>query len=215
MRRDWGGSTGRGSGLSKGIEMAAMAQEQLVFENEEWLVTAGGLEHKETGYYIDRDRLSDRRSDGLWSWPLHMAEKRWCTLAPFTEAFTCAAAVYEIALDTDFAKSFKAARCEVVGWPDMAPKTLQEQVPAALGALRGGARIPISGEAASSEKDGSERPEWKRQPSRDRPGVPPRRARPRAGALPSVAALRWHASRPIRQASTRLVRLLQAALSRG
>lgn len=201
--------------LVLGNDQLVLGNDQLVFENEEWLVTADGLEHKETGYYIDRDRLSDRRSDGLWSWPLHMAEKRWCTPAPFAEAFTCAAALYEITLDTDFARSLKAARCEVVGWPATAPKVLPEGVPEALGALRGGVRIPISDEAASNQRDGFERPDRTRQPNRERSGVLPRRARPRAGALPSVAALRWHASRPIRQASTRLVRLLQAALSRG
>jgi hypothetical protein len=190
--------------------MTVMAEDQLVFENEEWLVTAGGLEHKDTGYFIDRQSLGDRRSDGLWSWPLHMAEKRWCTLPPFAEAFTCAAAVYDIGVDTDLARSFKAARCEVVGWP----KGISEPVGRVLSGLHGEGRIPISPEAASRQSAWPESVEPAGHQVRERPSAPPRRGRPRAGSIPAVAALQWHAPRRIRKASTRLVRLLQAALYR-
>ena len=197
----------------KGVPMTLTAEDQLVFENEEWLVTEGGLEHKRTGYFIERASLGSRRSDGLWSWPLHMAEKQWCTLAPFTEAFTCAAASYGLGLDTDFAHSFKAARCEIVG----RAKAERAAPRAAFGVasdLRTRDRTPISRESIQADN------EWRSEgrseflgfvlPERDRP--PAARARQRSGSGRASTAWRWRAPRPIRKASTRLVRLLQAAL---
>ena len=71
--------------------MTAMTDECPIFENEDWLVTESGLEHKQTGYFIERDSLGQRREDGLWAWPLHMAEKSWCAMKSFTEAFSRAA----------------------------------------------------------------------------------------------------------------------------
>lgn len=58
-----------------------------LFENEEWTVTTAGLEHKRTGYFIEREHLAKRRSDGLWNWPAHMLEKSWVAPRAFTEAF--------------------------------------------------------------------------------------------------------------------------------
>jgi hypothetical protein len=75
-------------------EMATMVEERPLFENEEWRVTDEGLEHRRTGYFIDRSELAQRRDDDLWAWPLHMAEKSWCAMAPFAEAFGRAAALY-------------------------------------------------------------------------------------------------------------------------
>ena len=97
--------------------MTAMTQERCIFENEEWLVTEGGLEHKSTGYFIDRGSVANRRDDGLWTWPLHMAEKSWCAMMPFAEAFSCAASVYDIETGADLAQTFRIARCEVSPWP--------------------------------------------------------------------------------------------------
>jgi hypothetical protein len=54
--------------------MTAMAVERPIFENRDWLVTEGGLEHKTTGYFIERESLAQRRSDGLWTWAMHFAE---------------------------------------------------------------------------------------------------------------------------------------------
>src|SRR4051794_34859676 len=85
----------------RGWQMTAVAEERSIFENEEWLVTESGLEHKRTGYFIERSDLANRRGDGLWTWPLHMAEKSWCAMAPFAEAFSCAASVYDVAVDVD------------------------------------------------------------------------------------------------------------------
>jgi hypothetical protein len=53
----------------------AVEEDRLLFENEEWVVGESGLEHKRTGYFIGRDVLSQRRADGIWLWPLHVAEK--------------------------------------------------------------------------------------------------------------------------------------------
>src|SRR5689334_9239068 len=101
----------------KDVGMIAMTEERPIFENEEWLVTESGLEHKTTGYFIERDGIANRREDGLWTWPLHMAEKSWCTMIPFAEAFACAAAEYGVDAGADLARTFKMARCEVSPWP--------------------------------------------------------------------------------------------------
>jgi hypothetical protein len=205
---------------SKDVNMAATAEDSLVFENEEWLVTESGLEHKHTGYSIDRERLGDRRSDGLWLWPLHMAEKQWCALAPFTEAFTCAAALYEIKVDTDLAQSFKAARCEIVGWPRGAPNPLFGSVGDAASALQKPTRIPISDgvlepapwDSGSSDEFGTVHRSGSAE--RERLSAPSTRKRARAGSMRGGPTLPWRTPRPIRKASTRLVRLLQFALYR-
>ena len=87
----------------------AVEEDRLLFENEEWVVGESGLEHKRTGYFIGRDALSQRRADGRWLWPLHVAEKSWCRMGPFMEAFSCAASVYgtrsDMASDLDLARS--------------------------------------------------------------------------------------------------------------
>ena len=201
--------------------MTLTAEDWLVFENEEWLVTQTGLEHKHTGYSIDRERLGDRRSDGLWMWPLHMAEKQWCALAPFAEAFTYAAALYEIEVDTDFAQSFKAARCEVVGWPRGTATATRARAGDADSTLQKPDRVTISGGALRSENGRRESGRSEgleavfRSGPAERGAAPGARHRSRAGSMRAVARLRWRTPRPIRQASTRLVRLLQTALYRN
>ena len=81
----------------------------VLFQNDEWVVTHAGLEHKTTSYFIERDQLDDRRSDGLWNWPVHMSEKLWCTPRAFAEAFMQAVLAYGIEPDADLAVSFLAA----------------------------------------------------------------------------------------------------------
>ena len=73
-----------------------MLQDALMFENEDWTVTDAGLEHKRNGYFIERDVIGDRRSDGLWTWPAHMAEKTWCCPDGFAEAFGHALQAYDL-----------------------------------------------------------------------------------------------------------------------
>ena len=38
-------------------------------------MTGDGLEHRRTGYFIDRSDLGQKRDGDLWAWPLHMAER--------------------------------------------------------------------------------------------------------------------------------------------
>lgn len=96
----------------------AMVEERPLFENEDWAVVESGLEHKRTGYFIERDVLAQRRSDGLWLWPLHVAEKSWCRMATFMEAFSCAASAYGVSADVELARSFMTARQDVADWPN-------------------------------------------------------------------------------------------------
>lgn len=119
--------------------MTAIADVCPIFENEDWFVTEEGLEHKTTGYFIERESIGQRREDGLWTWPLHMAEKSWCAMAPFAEAFSYAAAVYNVETDMELASTFKVARHEVSAWP-------QAQQP-----LRGKTQTPISLPSLSSQ----------------------------------------------------------------
>lgn len=107
--------------------------DRILFENDEWSVSDDGLEHKRTAYFIARDAVGRRQSDGLWSWPLHMAEKSWCAMSPFAEAFTCAASAYGHAPDADLARSFHVARCEIVAFGE--PRDEAQN-------LRNGASIP-------------------------------------------------------------------------
>jgi hypothetical protein len=82
--------------------------EHVLFENADWTVTSAGLEHKDNGYFIEREHLDARRSDGLWTWPLHMLEKTWCMPHAFAEAFGAAVLAYGLA-DRNLAASFVAA----------------------------------------------------------------------------------------------------------
>jgi hypothetical protein len=163
----------------------AMVEDRSLFENEEWVVGENGLEHKRTGYFIGRDVLSQRRADGLWLWPLHVAEKNWCRMAPFIEAFSCAASVYGIRSDTasnlDLARSFMTARREVAEWPR---PDLRREASLARAADHA-SRVPAA-----------------RTPSLPRPHAA------RGSARASLAP--WRAPR-IRQAGTTIARLLRAA----
>ena len=91
------------------------AAEVPLFENRDWTVSPSGLEHKGTGYFIGRDLIGDRRGDGLWSWPVHMAEKFWVRPTSFAEAFTGALHAYDILPDAELAASFAAAGEEEAG----------------------------------------------------------------------------------------------------
>ena len=64
------------------MAMAMVVEERPLFENEDWAVVESGLEHKRTGYFIEREALAHRRADGLWLWPMHVAEKSWCRMTP-------------------------------------------------------------------------------------------------------------------------------------
>ncbi|HEX2555229.1 MAG TPA: hypothetical protein VHL98_16130 [Microvirga sp.] len=88
---------------------AVTAETLFLFANDDWTVTRDGLEHRGTGYFIPRDELGHRRSDGLWTWPIHMAEKLWCAPAQFAEAFMQAVRAYGLEADAGLALSFHDA----------------------------------------------------------------------------------------------------------
>ena len=77
----------------------------VLFRNDDWTLSEEGLEHR-TGYFIERDALAERREENLWAWPLHMAEKRWCTPSLFREAFLVALDRFGIDRDAELAPSF-------------------------------------------------------------------------------------------------------------
>ena len=70
---------------------------------------ADGLEHDATGYFIEREVIDARRSDGLWEWPLQMAQKRWCAPDRFEAAFRGALAQFGIGADLRLEHSFGVA----------------------------------------------------------------------------------------------------------
>jgi len=187
--------------------MTAMTEERCIFENEEWLVTESGLEHKTTGYFIERAGIANRRDDGLWSWPLHMAEKSWCAMMPFAEAFSCAASVYDVETGADLERTFRIARCEVSPWPQ-ADKPIINPAPLLPRTLRSAGRDPILWEPGTSVKalksQGS-------QGSGGRSFSTPARLRPSHLSMMRSPAFPWRAPRRLRKTGTRLVRMIQAA----
>lgn len=85
--------------------MCDVAEAEL-FGNDDWSVQADGIEHRDTGYFIARDALASRRAEGLWEWPLQMAEKRWCRPSLFREAFLAALDRFGIPRDAELIRSF-------------------------------------------------------------------------------------------------------------
>ncbi|SCZ05311.1 hypothetical protein [Microvirga guangxiensis] len=197
--------------------MTAMMDVCPIFENEEWLVTEEGLEHKTTGYFIERESLGQRREDGLWTWPLHMAEKSWCAMTPFAEAFSCAASIYGASAGPELAQTFKVARREVSAWPHL--KTdLKIPTPNMSSALRNDAQTPISLQTAFAEKplvdDGFRKSDdsWRmRTQTGARPFSTSTRIRSARYTMEKAPAPAWQAPYRIRRTGTKLVRLLQAA----
>jgi hypothetical protein len=190
--------------------MTVALKDVILFENEEWTVTESGLEHRHTEYFIPRDEIGIRRADGLWSWPLHMAEKSWCAVPAFMEAFSCAVGAYGMPADTDLAQSFHIARREIA--------TCGSPVPAEQDvSLRSRIQLPISPLSAPSERSDSGLGqsgvpfEWSRQREPVAGHAFPLTARARLSHPDLVRAARWRASRRIRRAGTRIVRLLRAA----
>ena len=85
--------------------MSDVADAEL-FGNDDWSLSADGLEHRGTGYFIGRDVVAARRAEGLWDWPLQMAEKAWCRPSLFREAFLAALERFGIARDAGLTRSF-------------------------------------------------------------------------------------------------------------
>lgn len=88
------------------IDIQASCDAAILFENADWRVLDDGLEHRETGYFIARDGLGRRSESGLWEWPLHLAEKRWCSPRLFRDAFLAAADLFDVEGDEALNQSF-------------------------------------------------------------------------------------------------------------
>ncbi|WP_419952714.1 hypothetical protein [Methylobacterium sp.] len=88
------------------LDVQASGDETILFENADWRVIADGLEHRGTGYFIARESLGRRSESGLWEWPLHLAEKSWCSLRPFRDAFQAAADLFNVERDEALSQSF-------------------------------------------------------------------------------------------------------------
>ena len=71
-----------------------------------WRLLDEGLEHSASGYFIPRDEIASRRGDGLWTWPMQLAEKAWCAPAGFRQVFLAALDRYGITPDDGLARSF-------------------------------------------------------------------------------------------------------------
>ncbi|MEN3211362.1 hypothetical protein [Methylorubrum populi] len=74
--------------------------------DREWCIRDDGLEHAASGYFIAREEIASRRGDGLWTWPMQLAEKAWCAPASFRRVFLAALERYGVTADADLARSF-------------------------------------------------------------------------------------------------------------
>ncbi|MBD8907807.1 hypothetical protein [Methylorubrum zatmanii] len=74
--------------------------------DRDWHILDEGLEHRASGYFIAREEIAHRRSDGLWTWPMQLAEKAWCAPLAFRRVFMAALDRYGIAPDRDLTRSF-------------------------------------------------------------------------------------------------------------
>ena len=201
----------------KGVGMTAMVEERPMFENAEWLVLDSGLEHKATGYFIERESLADRRCDGLWTWPMQMAEKSWCAMPLFAEAFSRAASLYDIDAGAELSRSLLVADREISAWPTGAKK---RAVPAPLArrTLQAEDPNPILWEPGRGEKSlRNQGPNAQGESLRRHALAGARvfsangRLRESQTSLMRTAALPWRTSYRLQKTGTKLVRLLQAA----
>lgn len=120
-----------------------------LFENHDWRLSASGLEHKAVGYVIEADRVGDRRRDGSWSWPNHMAEKLWCEPRFFEEAFAQALVVFGHApngLRTGSRTAPQTAR------PSLEDGNMPETAPRRLGAIAAGRLAALHEQAAEARR---------------------------------------------------------------
>lgn len=88
------------------IDICMDADGDVLFANDDWSLVSEGLEHRATGYFIAREALGARRGDGLWTWPLQLAEKSWCTPRLFREVFLAALERFGLTADEALSRSF-------------------------------------------------------------------------------------------------------------
>ncbi|WP_232631866.1 hypothetical protein [Methylobacterium sp. Leaf118] len=72
----------------------------------DWRLLEEGLEHRASGYFIARDEIAHRRGDGLWTWPMQLAEKAWCAPVGFRRTFLAALERYGVSPDAALDRSF-------------------------------------------------------------------------------------------------------------
>lgn len=72
----------------------------------DWRLCEDGLEHRASGYFIAREEIAHRRGDGLWTWPMQLAEKAWCAPVGFRRTFLGALERYGVARDAALDRSF-------------------------------------------------------------------------------------------------------------
>jgi hypothetical protein len=189
--------------------MAMVDEDRPLFENAEWCVTSDGLEHRRTGYFIDRADLDQRRDGDLWAWPLHMAEKSWCDMAPFMEAFGRAAQLYGLETGPGLTRSFAVAAHDIASWPD-ALRHSQEAVRTVENLLKNAVQTPISMEPDTAERQTGAN--VRKGPVHHAYRVHQKHRNPRSPRGPN-GCFRTHASNPAlpgrARIGTRLVRLLQ------
>ncbi|MBM6594837.1 hypothetical protein [Microvirga pudoricolor] len=199
--------------------MTATMMDQTLFENAEWRVTDEGLEHRRTGYFIERAGLAQRRDGDLWAWPLHMAEKSWCAMGPFTEAFLRATSFYGVRADAGLDRSFELAQGEIASWPQAVPARPATPLRApnrAPNLLRNEAGIPISMKPEHDPRrlpGGARKAPVQHQIWHVRTSLRSH-ASSSAGSgrgHPSATDYPWRKPHHFRKAGSRLVELLQAA----
>jgi len=197
--------------------MAMTDEDCPLFENEEWCVTYEGLEHRRTGYFIDRSDLGQKRDGDLWAWPLHMAEKSWCDMAPFMDAFSRAARLYGLETGPGLTRSFAIAAHDIAPWPDAAGvlRHSEEAVRTVENLLKNAVRTPISIEPDTAERQTGAY--VRKGPVHQAYRVHQKHRNPRPSPRGPNGCSRTHASNPASlgraRIGTRLVRLLQAAWS--
>jgi hypothetical protein len=93
-----------------------------LYANHQWAVTKYGVETvpPESKYHFEASRLTEMRGDGedgIYDWPVHMAEKTWVNIESFIDVFKKALELhvgrYAPPVDSSvLAKSLAAARRE-------------------------------------------------------------------------------------------------------
>jgi len=139
--------------------------EPTLFQNRDWRLSASGLEHKGNGYFIEAAQIGDKRSDGRWAWPAHMAEKIWCESGSFNQAFAQALGLFGHGTNA-VGISLAQADCRRQNFGEGAPRRLGELAAAQLAALGAQAvevevevtRGPRRGESNTDTAGGTARP---------------------------------------------------------
>jgi hypothetical protein len=105
----------------------------VVFANDQWVVTRDGLDCPRHGYFIHAERLGSQE-DGLLEWPLRMVTKTWVKPESFLQAFAVACRFHGVRADKDLmVRSYAAARKQATRyndlWPVAAAKVYPEKAP--------------------------------------------------------------------------------------